>query len=143
MVRKLFEQAASTAKNHPEVMVGVVALSIVAVVATLIVVPMILVRMDENYFKSERTLQGRLARSHPVSRILLVLGKNLLALFLLALGVILLVLPGQGLLTLVLGVLLLDFPGRHKLQKSLISRPSILRIVNKLRARYERPPLRL
>lgn len=139
---QLYEHLASAAKSHPEFFIGLFALSVVAFFTTLIAVPTILVKMDKDYFREDHTLKGQLARSHPLVRIFFLLGKNLLALVLLIVGVALLFLPGQGLLTLVLGILLLDFPGRHKLQKSLISRPAILKMVNQLRSRYRRPPLR-
>ena len=69
------------------------------------------------------------------------IGKNLLGVVLVILGVIQLFMPGQGLITILIGVVLLDFPGKRALERRIISRPKVLSAVNHLRARYNRPPL--
>jgi hypothetical protein len=51
--------------------------------------------------------------------------------------------PGQGVLTILLGVMLLDFPGKRELEAKLVSRPQVYRAVNRLRARYGKPPFLL
>ena len=51
--------------------------------------------------------------------------------------------PGQGVLTILMGVMLLDFPGKRRLELKLVSRPKVLRTVNRIRARFDRPPLLL
>jgi hypothetical protein len=40
-----------------------------------------------------------------------------------------------------LGIMLLDFPGRHRLEHKLLSKPSILNSINKLRDRFGKKPL--
>ena len=74
-----------------------------------------------------------------------VIGKNLLGFLLVALGIVLSIpgVPGQGLLTILLGVMLLDFPGKLTLERKLLSRPEVVRTINKLRGRFEKPPLEL
>jgi hypothetical protein len=37
--------------------------------------------------------------------------------------------------------MLLDVPGKRSLERKLIRRPSILKSVNRLRARYRKPPI--
>jgi hypothetical protein len=51
--------------------------------------------------------------------------------------------PGQGVLTMIVGLTLLDFPGKRGLECRLIGRPRILRTINRLRARFGRPPLEM
>jgi len=62
-----------------------------------------------------------------------------------ALGVVLSVpgVPGQGLLTILLGIMLLDFPGKRTLERKLLSRPEIVKTINKLRLRFDKPALEL
>jgi hypothetical protein len=81
----------------------------------------------------------------PVLRGLWRVGKNLLGLALVALGALLSVpgIPGQGLLTILIGLILLDFPGKRGLERRLVSRPSVLGAINRLRARFGRPPMEL
>jgi len=74
-----------------------------------------------------------------------VVGKNIAGVLLVVLGIVLSLpgVPGQGLLTVLLGVMLLDFPGRHRLEQKLLSRPSIANAINRLRGRFDKPPLEL
>lgn len=67
--------------------------------------------------------------------------KNLLGVVLVVLGVIMIFLPGQGLLTIVFGLVLIDFPGKQKLIKKILDRPGLLDKINRLRDRYGKPPL--
>ena len=71
------------------------------------------------------------------------IGKNLLGIVLVALGVVLALpgVPGQGLLTIFAGILLLDFPGKHRLEGRLMSRPRMFRTVNRIRERFSKLPL--
>jgi hypothetical protein len=50
--------------------------------------------------------------------------------------------PGQGILTILVGVLLVDFPQRRRFERALLTRPGVLPTLNRLRARFGRPPLR-
>jgi hypothetical protein len=50
--------------------------------------------------------------------------------------------PGQGILTILVGVLLVDFPRRRRLERALLARRGVLPALNRLRARFGRPPLR-
>jgi hypothetical protein len=59
------------------------------------------------------------------------------------LGLLMLVLPGQGLLTLLAGLLLLDLPGKRRLERRIIGSPRVLGVVNALRKRWKRPPLEI
>ena len=74
-------------------------------------------------------------------RIVLLLGKNILGCILIVMGLAMLVLPGQGLLTILIGTLLLDFPGKFKFERWLISRKPILRTSNWLRKKAHKAPL--
>lgn len=69
------------------------------------------------------------------------IARNILGTVLIFLGVLMLVLPGQGLLTLLAGVSLMDFPGKRGFERRLMSRPHVLRALNHWRRRAGRPPL--
>ncbi len=110
----------------------------------LAIVSIILINLPADHFsKSHRRtfLEGH----HAGLRVAAVIGKNILGVFLVALGVVLSLpgVPGQGLLTILLGIMLLDFPGKHRLEQKLLSRPSIVNAINGLRGRFGKPPLEL
>jgi hypothetical protein len=79
---------------------------------------------------------------HWVLRSGAVIAKNAIGVLLVLLGIVMALpaVPGQGLLTLLVGLMLVDFPGRRALEYKLISRPSVLRAVNRLRTMFSRPP---
>jgi len=116
-------------------------LSLVTFVGTLLAIPLLIVRLPEDYFV-RRPIKDWPAR-RPLVHALLVLGKNVLGLLLLVAGFSMLVLPGQGLLTMLIGIVLLDFPGKRRLERWLIMRYSIGTVANWIRARRQRPPLQL
>jgi hypothetical protein len=120
-------------KSHVFIALGI--FSVVAVVATAVLVPIIVARMPADYFVKQGGERRR--------NIVLVVLKNLAGVLLVLLGVAMLVLPGQGILTLVLGLGLVDFPGRRRLELKVMSRPSVLKAINALRRRAGRPPLEM
>lgn len=107
---------------------------------TLIVASVILVYMPADYFTRKRRTEDK---SHPLMRWSLIIGKNLVGVLLVVLGVLMLVLPGQGVITIVIGVMLLDFPGKRKLVERFFKRPRIINSVNRFRARFGKSPLLL
>ncbi|CAN5316582.1 hypothetical protein BH10ACI2_BH10ACI2_25380 [soil metagenome] len=74
-----------------------------------------------------------------------VIAKNIAGVFLILLGIILSLpgVPGQGILTILLGLIFLDIPGKRPLEAKIIQRPAVLAAINKLRAKYNKPPLEL
>ncbi len=72
---------------------------------------------------------------------MLIIGKNLLGGLLIVAGLIMLVTPGQGVLSILLGLVLVDVPGKRKVERKIIERKSVLKVVNRLRARAGQPPL--
>ena len=74
-----------------------------------------------------------------------VIAKNIAGVFLVLLGIILSLpgVPGQGILTILLGLIFLDIPGKRPLEARIIKRAAVLSAINKLRAKYDKPPLEL
>ena len=72
-----------------------------------------------------------------------VIAKNILGVFLICLGILLSLpgVPGQGVLTILLGLIMVDIPGKRPLEAKIIQRPTVLAAINKLRAKYDKPPL--
>jgi hypothetical protein len=127
--------------DHKTLFGWMLVLSIVMFVGSLILVPWVIVRLPKDYFARRKRHHTPWADQHPVVRTLLLIVKNLLGIVFLAVGVSMLVLPGQGLLTIAVGVLLLDFPGKYRLERWVIGRSPVLRSINWLRRRAHREPL--
>jgi len=119
-----------------------VLLFVVTFSISLAIVSVIMVKIPADYFKSDRPRE-LFADKSPLVRYLLIIGKNLLGVVLVVLGILMSVpgVPGQGILTILLGVMLLDFPGRRRLEHKLVSRPQVLNTINKLRHKFDKPKL--
>ena len=109
---------------------------------SLIVVGVLVVLLPAKFFLDSQNRQLWVDQ-HPAVRWMGIIAKNLLGLLLVLIGLGLSVpgIPGQGLLTLLIGVILLDFPGKRRLERKIVGRPRVLRTLNRLRARFHRPPL--
>ena len=72
-----------------------------------------------------------------------VIAKNVLGIFLILLGIVLSLpgVPGQGILTILLGLIMVDIPGKRPLEARIVQRPTVLNAINKLREKYDKPPL--
>lgn len=114
------------------------AISVLAFVATLIAIPFLVARIPQNYFMTKTQPQYSGARYW-----LFMGGKNLLGIFLLTAGILMLVLPGQGILTIVLGLSLLNFPRKRRFIRWLVSKPLVYRPLDWLRRKTHSPPLKL
>jgi len=117
---------------------------VVTFLVNLGIVSLILVKIPANYFKMNhktRFWSGPKPALHAAKFI----AKNILGFLLVALGIVLSIpgVPGQGLLTILLGVMLLDFPGKSSLERKLLSRPEIVKAINRLRSRFHKPSLEL
>jgi hypothetical protein len=119
------------------VAVGVVAfaLSVAAGFAVMIWLP-------PDYFV-RRPTSGGFWHSHRALRFILLAAKNLIGGVTLIAGVVMAVplVPGPGLLFMLVGIGLIDFPGKRALERRLLRLPRVLLSVNRLRARFGRPPL--
>ena len=110
----------------------------------LAIVSYILVKLPADHFRKGHHVEFW-SGPRPALNAARVIGKNILGILLVALGIILSIpgVPGQGLLTVLLGVMLLDFPGKSWLEQKLLSRKEIVSTINRLRAKFDKPPLEL
>src|SRR5262249_12813808 len=115
--------------------------SIVAIVVSMLLVPLLVIRIPVDYLTADRPAAALLCGWHPALRGIVYGLKNLLAMVLILLGLIMLVTPGQGLITLLAGLALLDVPGKRPIERWIVSRPPLLSAINKLRAKWGRSPL--
>ena len=126
----------------PGVLAGLTAFSLLTFVASLVGVPYFLSRLPSDYFsRHEREVLGIPEGPSPPWRIVLRVLRNLLGLLLILLGLAMLLLPGQAVLTILIGVFLMDFPGKRRFERWVIARPRVMRALNSLRRRAGKPPI--
>lgn len=98
----------------------------------------LIVRLPPDHFVST---QARPADRHFVLHALWVTVRNTLGLVLIALGIALLVLPGQGLLTILIGISIMDLPYKRHAVEWAVSLKTVRHSLNWIRRKAHRPPL--
>lgn len=113
-------------------------LSVVTFVVSLLVLPIIIIIIPADFFSRP---SGQLPSDAGPLRLLLHLIKNCFGVLIFVLGLLMLFLPGQGILAMLLGCSLVDFPGKRRLQLKLLRGRRVRRSVNWIRQKGGRAPL--
>ena len=129
-------------QTNPDFLQWMALASLLMFIGTLAIVPWLVTRIPEDYFHHERRKTLSFPRHHPLVRLILLSLKNLAGYLLIPLGILMLVLPGQGILTMIIGLVLIDFPGKFQLERRLACQPGVARAMNWLREKAGRKPLR-
>ena len=109
----------------------------------LIAAPLLVIRIPADYFSHSSRLAGSYPRKNSWFRWFWLVLKNVLGFGFLFLGALMLVLPGQGILTILIAFTLLDFPGKFRLQRWIVTRRGVLESINWVRKKAGREPLAL
>ena len=133
----LFDWAA----GHPVLVAQLVLVSLALAVVYAVGVFFAVVHMSPDYFTHKTPAEATWRRRHPLLRQLFRGLKNVAGGGLILLGLAMLVLPGQGILTILIGLTFLDFPGKRRLEIWLVKRPSIRRRLDRVREKAGRPRL--
>ena len=112
-------------------MLGIV--SIVMFIGSLIAIPWLILRMKPDYFIRHRYEVIRRHCRHPVLTIVLFCLRNSLGICLIVAGFVMLLLPGQGILTMLIGLSLVDFPGKYRLFDKVVQNNRIQKSLNWIR----------
>ncbi|WP_296703593.1 PGPGW domain-containing protein [Thiocapsa sp. UBA6158] len=126
---------------HQGLLLSLAGLSVLVFVGSLISLPFLLARIPEDYFVDPQRHSARMQSLHPVAYLSLRLLKNLVGWVLVLAGILMLVLPGQGILTMMMGLVLSDFPGKYALERRLASNRRVLNGINWIRRRGGHVPL--
>ncbi len=126
-----------------KVLLGV-GLFLGSLLISFLAIGVVMVKIPANYFSSHYK-QDFLPNSSWAVRWGAVIAKNILGVFLIALGIVLSLpgVPGQGVLTILLGLIMIDIPGKRPIEARIIKRPTVLAAINNLRERYGKPQLEL
>ena len=127
--------------NHRILLAWLGAASVLAFLATLLIVPWLVARIPADYFTHQKRHRQARHSQHPVIQITMVIAKNILGYFFVVIGFLMLFVPGQGIMTMLIGVMFLDFPGKYHLERRLVSYGPVFRSMNWLRHRTGRQPL--
>ena len=95
-------------------------LSVMTFIGSLVIVPWLILRMSPEYFIRHRLDVIERHQLHPVLAIIIFFLRNAVGFGLLAAGMAMLIMPGQGILTMLIGLSFMDFPGKHRLLEKMV-----------------------
>lgn len=110
---------------------------LVMAIASAVALPWILIRLPEDYFVA--TQQHKPDRS-PLGWLVWLL-RNSLAIVLFIVGLLMLVLPGQGLLMILIAIGASTLHHKYTLERVIIRRKTVFDAVNWVRGRFNRRPM--
>jgi hypothetical protein len=133
----MLDQALKLVSQYEELFILVGIVSAVIFVATLLLTPYLLGLIPADYFSANYAYQVK-------RKTLLCLLKTAIRTFIGALlvlvGIIMLVTPGQGVISIVLGIFLMEFPGKRRLELKFINHNPTFNALNWLRNKAGKPP---
>lgn len=119
----------------------IIGASFASLIATVLLVPVLIKRIPVDYFSHSRRHRLVSSSRYPALNFAFTSAKNLLGATLVLLGLLMLLAPGQGLITLLVGLMIMNYPGKFVLERWLMRRPHVFSAVNWLRIRHGQPPL--
>jgi archaellum biogenesis protein FlaJ (TadC family) len=119
----------------------ILGLALAMSVGSLLALPFIVIALPHDYFLHPRRHRIMHKGAHPLLGYAALVLKNLFGIVLLLLGVVMLVLPGQGLLTILVALIVMDFPGKYRLIRRVVDSGKVLDAMNWLRSRGGKKPL--
>jgi hypothetical protein len=124
----------------------IVVLTTTASIAYFVVITYFITQLDKQYFVRRKTSEeGLINHLHLTSMNRSVacavkIAKIILGIGLLVCGILMLVLPGQGLITILIGLSLIPFPGKDKMEQRILSRHSVRSTLNWIRVKAKKEP---
>jgi hypothetical protein len=128
--------------SYSSILISIGGLSILILILSIIGLGWFISQIPEDYFIHETRQADNWKKYSSEARIVIIIAKNILGVAMLISGLLLLILPGQGVLTIIIGLLLLDYPGKFQLEQKIISIPSIFKGLNWFRAKSNKSRLR-
>ena len=108
---------------------------------SLLTIKWLVALIPEDYFINRKISKVR--SNNPALWYIVLIVKNMIGYSIVLGGIMMLVLPGQGVFTIIIGLMLSNYPGKYAIEKKFIAIPSILKSINWLRNKSNKPPLNL
>lgn len=115
-------------------------LFLVSLALNILIIFVVIIKLPADYFSPEYA-HHFMPGSPWYVRWSAVILKNLLGVSLLIVGIIMLIGPGQGILTILLALIMLDVPGKRPFEARIIKRPTVRAAIDRIRQKYNKPPL--
>ena len=130
-------------QGHELTLYWIGTLSLVVFLATLILVPLLVVHIPSDYFLWNKPTLVEIRKPYSVIRSIGIVLKNIFGVVFVLAGLAMLILPGQGIITILIGVMMLNFPGKLNLERRIVQQRNVLRAINWIRVKANKPALQV
>ena len=127
--------------DHPGILITLGVSSVFIFILSIAGISWFVAQIPDDYFLSTKRQRTKWGQEKPILRLLFLLVKNIVGIFLIFAGLLMIILPGQGFLTIVTGLLLINYPGKFKLEQKIVAVPSIFKALNWIRKKANKNPL--
>ncbi len=137
----LFEHILKLFENYKSLIFLLTVISFVIFIFSLLSIKWLVSLIPSDYFVNKKP--SKFKSKYPLVWLISMIIKNLIGYVLIIGGIIMLLLPGQGLFTIFIGLMMSNYPGKYFIERKLIAIPSILRTINWLRKKSNQNPLEI
>ena len=137
----LIDQISGIIINYKNFILWLGSISFLVFIFSLISIKWLVALIPSDYFIEDK--RNKYQSSYPLTWLISIIIKNIVGYILIIGGILMLVLPGQGLFTIIIGLMLSNYPGKYFIERKFIAIPSVLKTINWLRKKSNKPPLKV
>ena len=141
MENNLIDQISGIILNYKNFILWLGSISFLVFIFSLISIKWLVALIPSDYFIENK--RNKYQSSYPLTWLISIIIKNIVGYILIIGGILMLVLPGQGLFTIIIGLMLSNYPGKYFIERKFIAIPSVLKTINWLRKKSNKPPLKV
>ena len=135
----LLEQIIDLVDEYKSVIFWLSLLSFLIFIFSLVSIKWLVALIPIDYFVYKKN--SKFKTKYPFTWLISMIIKNIIGYLLIIGGMLMLVLPGQGLFTIFIGLMMSNYPGKYYIEKKIIAIPSILKTINWLRKQSNKEPI--
>ena len=135
----LLEQIIDLVDEYKSVIFWLSLLSFLIFIFSLVSIKWLVALIPIDYFVYKKN--SKFKTKYPFTWLISMIIKNIIGYLLIIGGILMLVLPGQGLFTIFIGLMMSNYPGKYYIEKKIIAIPSILKTINWLRKQSNKEPI--
>ncbi len=140
-MENFIESITEFVSNYKIYILWLATISLFVFIFSLVSIKWLVALIPTDYFVKKNISKSK--KSYSLLWLMSLIVKNIIGYTLILGGILMLVLPGQGLFTILMGLILSNYPGKYTIEKKFISIPSILKTINWLRKKSNKPRLKI
>tara|TARA_B100001059_G_scaffold234712_1_gene278006 strand:+ start:4656 stop:5078 length:423 start_codon:yes stop_codon:yes gene_type:complete len=140
-LENFIESITEFVSNYKIYILWLATISLFVFIFSLVSIKWLVALIPTDYFVKKNISKSK--KSYSLLWLMSLIVKNIIGYTLILGGILMLVLPGQGLFTILMGLILSNYPGKYTIEKKFISIPSILKTINWLRKKSNKPRLKI